>query len=181
MLCEIAIFCKSDENPAELFPHEYSAWTDGGPVDYYPKSGELTRQKFTGIEQTRTVTTEGLQGPVHGYLNIQPPKYPPAKLTGYTCDHSIIAAVNGHAKLLVYAIDTVDPADYDSLPAAMQDMRRYDPIKEAVWDELSSGLVTITPAENQEQVTNMLNVWRTRFPSGSAEKFVLDLRKWGSF
>ena len=180
MLCEVAIFCKSDEDPAEFFPHELSAWADGGPVDYYRNVDSLTQQKYTGVEQTRTVTTEGLQPPVHGFLNVQPPKYPPAKLTGYRCDHSIIADVDAEAKLLVYAIDTVDPDDYDSLPAAMQDMKPDDPIKQEVWDPLEAGLIAITPAENQDQVTAALANWRAANPLGTAREFAIVLRTFTS-
>ena len=158
MLCEVAIFCKSDEDPAEFFPHELSAWADGGPVDYYRNVDSLTQQKYTGVEQTRTVTTEGLQPPVHGFLNVQPPKYPPAKLTGYRCDHSIIADVDAEAKLLVYAIDTVLMDSFGG----------------------EAGLIAITPAENQDQVTAALANWRAANPLGTAREFAIVLRTFTS-
>jgi hypothetical protein len=178
MLTKISIFCESDVdvNPQEDFPHEYSAYVPGGPATYYRKVDDLKREKYTGVEENRTVTTEGLQAPVHAYLNVQPPKYPPAKLTGYDADHSIIAAIDGTIGLLVYSIDTVDPDDYDSLPAAMQGMRPDDPIKEGVWTPLRNGLITITPTENQDQVTTALDNWREQNPLGTATEFAIALR-----
>ena len=185
MLCEIYVFATHDLNPMEEFPQEYSAWADGGPVSTYLKSGELSRQKFTGIEQTRTVTTEGSQSPVHAFLNVQPPKYPPHQLTGYRCDNSIIGDIEAHAEIVVYAVDTVDPADYDSLPAALKGMRPDDPIKdeaapENIWTKVRNGLINVTPAEHQEQVTTALDQWREQNPEGTAREFGIALRTFTS-
>jgi len=180
MLCEIAIFATYDLEPMDEFPHEYSAWADGDPVDFYRRGNDLQRQKFTGVEQTRTVTTEGLQPPVHGYSRAVPPKYPPHQLTGYNCDHTIIADVEAHPQIVVYAINTIDPDDYDSLPAAMKDMRPDDPIKEEVWDKVRDGLIAVTPAEHQDQVTAALDNWRTANPEGTAREFAVALRNFVS-
>lgn len=181
MFCEIAIFAAWDLEPMVEFPHEYSAWADGGPVSIYRNEGDLARQKFDGIEQTRTVTTEGLQAPVHGYSLAAPPKYPPHQLIGYRCDHSIIAAVEAHPQIVVYAINTVDPDDYDSLPAAMQDMRPDDPIKTEVWDPLSAKLIADTPAgEQRDQVTNALTNWRADNPLGTAREITIAVRNFTS-
>jgi len=185
MLCNVSIFCESDMDPMDDFPHVFSSWSDGGAVYYYRGSGDLARQQYEGIEQTRTVTTEGLQSPVHGYLNVQPPKYPPARLTGYNCDDSIIATINGTGGYLVYTIDTVDPDDYDSLLAVMQGMKPNDPIKDDtspgdIWTKLRAGLITITPAENQDQMTTVLDNWRTANPLGTATEFAVALRNFTS-
>lgn len=185
MLCEVSIFCESTDDPMTEFQHELSAWVPGGVANTYRGKGDLLREKYTGVEETRTVTTEGLQSPVHGYLNVQPPKYPPARLTGYRCDDSIIATINGTNGYLVYTIDTVDPADYDSLLAVMKGMKPDDPIKDDtapgnIWTKLSTGLVTITPAENQAQMTTVLNNWRTANPLGTAREFAVALRNFTS-
>ena len=181
MLTQIFVFATYDLDVMAEFPHEMSAWADGGPVDYFRGGSDLTRQKFVGVEQTRTVTTEGLQSPVHGFLRVAPPKYPPHQLTGYNCDHSIIAAVEAHADIIVYAINTIDPDDYDSLPAAMKDMRPDDPIKEEVWTPLEAGLIAVTPVgEQRDQVTAALGNWRTTNPLGTAREFAIALRNFTS-
>ena len=180
MLCEIAIFATHDLDPMAEFPHEHSAWADGGPVSTYRNAGDLSRQKYDGIEQTRTVTTEGLQSPVHGYSRAAPPKYPPHQLTGYRCDHTIIADVEAHPQIVVYVIDTVDPDDYDSLPEIMKGMKADDPIKEEVWDKVETGLINVTPAEHQDQVTTALDNWRTENPLGTAREFAIALRTFTS-
>ncbi|MHC4302730.1 MAG: hypothetical protein ACYS7Y_36185 [Planctomycetota bacterium] len=180
MLCEIAIFATHDLDPMTEFPHEYSAWVDGGAVSRYFNSGDLSRQKYDGIEQTRSVTTEGLQSPAHGYNRAAPPKYPPHQLTGYRCDHTIIADIEAHADIVVLSIDTVDPADYDSLPVAMQDTRPDDPIKESVWTANRAWLIAVTPAENQDQVTAALDNWRADNPLGTARQFGIVVRNFTS-
>ena len=177
MLCEIYIFATHDLIPQEEFPHEHSAWADGDPVSTYRKGGDLSRQKYDGIEQVRTVTSEGLQSPVHGFLRVNPPKYPPHQLTGYDCDSSIIGPVENHAQIIVYAIDC---EDYDSLPEAMQGMRPDDPIKEEVWERVRDGLINVSPAENQEQVASWLNGWRRSNPLGTARDFAIEDRKFTS-
>jgi hypothetical protein len=179
MLTEIFVFAKHDTLIDEEFPHEFSDWEDGDPCfKHYGNSG-LTRQRYEGISQTRTVTTEGLQGPPHGFL-IQPPKYPPCRLEGRRCDHSIIGDVEGHADILVYVIDTVDPEDYDSLPGAMKGMKAKDPIGETLWDKLLTALVAVTPEENKAHVETAMTSWRTDNPEGTAEEFALRLKRFTS-
>ena len=180
MLTEIYVFAKHDTDIDAEFPHEYSAWADGGPVSKYI-GGDLSRQKYDGIEQTRTVTTEGLQGPAQGVSHVAPPRYPPHRLEGRRCDHSIIGAVENHAEIIVYAIDTVDPDDYDSLPAAMQDMRPDDPIGETLWGKLLTGLVAVTTdPDNKAHVETAMTNWRTANPEGSAREFALVLKRFTS-
>jgi len=181
MLCDIYVFATHDLDIDAEFPHEYSAWADGDPCYRHFAAGPLSRQVFEGITQTRTVTTEGLQGPSHNFLNVPPPKFPPCQLVGRRCDHSIIAAVEAHAQIIVYAIDTLNPDDYDSLPAAMQGMRlNADPIKETVWDKLLTGLVNVTPPESKDQLETAMSNWRTGQPDGTAEAFGLALRRYTS-
>jgi len=180
MLCEIVIFATYDLEPMAEFPHEHSDWVDGVVVNQYKNVSDLNRQRFPGVEQTRTVTTEGLQSPVHGYSRAAPPKYPPHQLTGYRCDHSIIVDVEDHAQIVVYVIDTVDPDDYDSLPAAMKGMKADDPIKEEVWTKVRDGLIAVTPSEQQDQVTVALDNWRTENPLGTGREFAIALRTFTS-
>jgi hypothetical protein len=164
------------------FPHKLSDWADDGPATYVRGRGSagLEQDVFTGIKQTRTVTTEGLRSPVHGFSRAAPPKYPPHQLTGYNCDHSIIAAVEAHAQIVVYSIDTIDPDDYDSLPAAMKDMRPGDAIKDEVWTRVRDGLVAVTPEEHKDQVENAMDNWRSATPGGTAREFAIVLRKFTS-
>ena len=180
MLCEIFVFATHDLNIDEEFPHEFSAWADGGPVSKYVGGSGLSRQKYDGIEQTRTVTTEGLQGPPHSVSRAVPPKYPPHRLEGRRCDHTIIAAVDAHAQIIVYSIDTVDPDDYDSLPVVMKDMRPDDPIVDTLWYTLLVGLVNVTPEENKAQVETAMTDWRTANPEGTAREFALVLKRFTS-
>ena len=181
MLTQIFVFATHDLDVMSEFQHEMSAWADGGPVDYFRGGADLTRQKFVGVAQTRTVTTEGLQSPVHGFLRVAPPKYPPHQLTGYNCDHSIISDVEDHAQIVVYSVAPIDPDDYDSLPVAMQDMRPDDPIKEEVWTPLYDGLIAVTPVGDQrDQVTAALDNWRSNNPLGTAREFAIVLRNFTS-
>lgn len=181
MLCQIFLFAVHDLDVMAEFQHEFSAWVDGGPVSRHVGGSGLTRQKFDGIEQTRTVTTEGLQSPVHGFSRAAPPKYPPHQLTGYRCDHSIIAAVDNHAQIVVYSIDTVDPDDYGSLPAAMKDMRPGDTIKDEVWTKVRNGLVAVTPVgELRDQVATWLDSLREDYPLGTAAQLAVAVRTWVS-
>ena len=57
MLCEIAIFATHDLEPMTEFPHEHSDWVDGAVIQNYSKVSDLSRHRFPGVEQTRTVTT----------------------------------------------------------------------------------------------------------------------------
>lgn len=180
MLTEIFMFANHDTDVDAEFPHEYSAWLPGGPVDYYRGGGDLLRQKFSGVEETRSVTTEGLQGPPRQPSFAAPPKYPPHRLEGRRCDHTIIADIEAHADIVVLSIDTVDPDDYASLPVVMQDMRPDDPIKETVWTANRAWLVAVTPAENQDQVTAALDNWRAANPLGTAREFGIAVRNFTS-
>jgi hypothetical protein len=180
MLTEIYVFAKHDTLIDAEFPHEFSDWEDGDPCfKHYGNSG-LSRQRYEGIAQTRTVTTEGLQGPPHGFLTVTPPKYPPCRLEGRRCDHTIIGDVENHPDIIVYVVDTVDPEDYDSLPAPMKGMRATDPIGETVWGKLLTGLVAVTPAENKEHVETAMTNWRDANPGGTAEDFALALKRFTS-
>jgi len=181
MLCEIYVFAKHDTDIDAEFPHEFSDYVDGDPATYNRSRGDLSRDVFTGINQTRTVTTEGLQGPPHGVLTVVPPKYPPCRLEGRRCDHSIISDVENHADILVYVIDTVDPDDYDSLPAAMKGMKAIDPIGETLWDKLLAALIAVTTgAENKAHVETAMTNWREDNPEGTAEDFALTLKRFTS-
>jgi hypothetical protein len=181
MLCEIFVFATHDLNIDAEFPHEFSAYADGGPATYIKGKGDLSRDVFTGVNQTRTVTTEGLQGPAHGVLDVQPPKYPPCRLEGRRCDHTIIGPVENHAEIIVYVIDTIDPDDYDSLPAAMKGMKRNDPIGDDLWLELLTGMVSVTTGDdNKFHVDAAMSAWRRDNPEGTAEGFVLALRRFTS-
>jgi hypothetical protein len=75
----------------------------------------------------------------------------------------------------------VDPDDYDSLPAAMKDMRPGDTIKDDVWGKVRDGLVAVTPAGDQrDQVTAWLDNLRADYPNGTAEQFAIEVRKFTS-
>ncbi len=127
------------------------------------------------------MTTEGLQGPPHGFSYAKPPKFPPHRLEGRRCDHSIIAAVEAHAQVVVYSIDTVDPDDYGSLPAAMKDMRPDGPIKDTVWTNVRDGLVAVTPVGDQRDlVIAWLDGLRADYPLGTAHQFGLEVRRYTS-
>ncbi len=54
MLTSIFVFATHDLDINAEFPHEFSDWVDGGPVSRHVGGSGLTRQKFDGIEQTRT-------------------------------------------------------------------------------------------------------------------------------
>jgi hypothetical protein len=180
MLCEIYVFCTNDLDIDAEFPHEFSDWVDGDPCYRHIGSG-LSRQRYTGVTQTRTVTQEGLQGPQDNILTIFEPKYPPCALRGRRCDHTIIAAVENHPQIVVYSIDTVDPDDYDSLPAAMKDMRPDDPIGEELWDKLLTGLVNVTPGQdNKDHVETAMTNWRSDNPEGTARELYLALKRFTS-
>lgn len=182
MLCQIFVFATHDLDVMAEFPHEMSDWAaTGEAAAYFKNTGDLTRDAFAGVKQARTVTSEGLQAPVHGFSFAAPPKYPPHQLVGYRCDHSIIAAVEAHAQIVVYSIDTIDPDDYDSLPVAMKDMRPDDSIKDEVWVPVHDGLVAVTPAgEQRDQVTAWLDNLRARYPLGTAVQFAIEVRKFTS-
>ena len=181
MLCQIFVFATHDLDVMAEFPHEYSAWADGGPVYKPLRDSGLRRELYQGVEQTRTVTVEGLQGPPHQFSHAKPPKYPPHQLVGRRCDHSIIADVEAHPQIIVYSIDTVDPEDYDSLPAAMQDMRPGDPIKEEVWTPVRNGLVAVAPeGDLRDQVATWLDSLREDYPEGTATQFAIAVRTWVS-
>jgi len=182
MLCDIYVFATHDLDIDAEFPHEYSDWTVGDPEwRRYRSNSDLEQEWIQVTPRTRTVTTEGLQGPSHNFLNVPPPKFPPCQLVGRRCDHSIIAAVEAHAQIIVYAIDTLDPDDYDSLPAAMQGMRlTADPIKETVWDKLLTGLINVTPPESKDQLETAMTNWRTGHPDGTAKDFGLALKQYTS-
>ena len=182
MLCDIYVFATHDLDIDAEFPHEYSDWVIGDPEwRRYRSNGDLEQEWIEVTPRTRTVTTEGLQGPQDNYLHAEPPKFPPCQLVGRRCDHSIIADVEAHAQIIVYAIDTLDPDDYDSLPAAMQGMRLHaDPIKEVVWNKLLTGLVNVTPQDNKEAFETAMTNWRNANPNGSAAAFGLALRRYTS-
>ncbi len=181
MLCQIFVFATHNLDVMAEFPHEHSAWADGDPAVKYLYQTELTRKRFDGVDEIRTVTTEGLQLPVHDFSRADPPKYPPHHLVGYRCDHSIIADVEAHPQIVVYSIDTVDPDDYDSLPDAMKDMRPDDPIKDEVWDKVCDGLVAVTPVgELRDQVATWLDSLRKDHPDGTATQFAIAARTWVS-
>jgi hypothetical protein len=182
MLCQVFVFATHDLDIMAEFPHELSAWAaTGEAAAYFKSTGNLTRNAFAGVKQDRSVTTEGLQGPPHGFSHAAPPKYPPHQLAGRRCDHSIIAAVEGHAQIVVYAIDTIDPDDYDSLPAAMKDMRPGDSIKDEVWGKVRDGLVAVTPVgELRDQVATWLDSLREDYPLATATQFAVEVRTWVS-
>lgn len=181
MEVQVFLFAKWDSEPMTEFPHILSDWSDDGPASYVRGRGTLEQHVFTGTKQTRTITTEGLQSPVHGFSRAVAPKYPAHQLTGYNADHSIVAAVDAHSDLIVYALSTIDPDDYDSLPAAMKDMRPDDPIKEEVWTPLEAGLIAVTPVGDQrDQVTTALGNWRTAHPLGTAREFAIVIRNFTS-
>jgi len=180
MLCEIFVFATHDLDIDAEFPHEFSDWVDGGPVYHQRSGGGLSRQLYEGIEQTRTVTTEGLQGPPHDFSTAHPPKYPPHQLIGRRCDHTIIAAVEAHAQIVVYVIDTVDPDDYDSLPIAMQYMRPDDPVLDDVWTKIRNGLVNVTPVEHEDQVAAWLDNLRADHPLATARQLAIAVRNFTS-
>jgi hypothetical protein len=181
MLCKIYMFATHDLDVDAEFPHEYSDWTVGDPEwRRYRSNSDLEQDWFQVTPRTRTVTSEGLQGPPEGVLNVQPPKYPPCRLEGRRCDHTIIGPVENHARIIVYSIDTVDPDDYDSLPAAMKGMRPNDPIGDALWDKLLTGLVSVTPADNKDHVETAMTNWRAANPDGTASQFALQLKRFTS-
>jgi hypothetical protein len=180
VLCSIYFFCTHDLDPDAAFPVEYSAWVDGD-VTYQDFGNDVSRRRFTGVKQSRTITQEGLMGPPDEFLKVEPPKYPPCQLLGRRCDHTIIAAVEAHEQIVVYSIDTVDPDDYDSLPAAMKDMRPDDPIGEELWDKLLTGLVNVTPGQdNKDHIETAMTNWRSDNPEGTARELYLALKRFTS-
>jgi hypothetical protein len=176
--CEIFVFSVHDYDVMGQFPLEYSSWIPGGAAEEHTAVTELTRKAFAGVDEARTITTEGLRSPVHGFSYAPPPKYPAHRLTGYRCDDSIIVSVDADSSIVVYSIDTVDPADYDSLITDMQDMRPGDPVKEAVWTKVYNGLIAETPSGDQrDSVTAWLDDLRATYPLGTATQFAVEVRK----
>jgi hypothetical protein len=184
ILCDVFLFATHDLDLQAEFPHEHSAWVDGGPVTKTFGKGDLARDVFAGIEQTRTVTQEGLQAPPHAFSHAVPPKFPPHRLIGYRCDQSLIGPLNNHVEIVaVYVIETVNADDYDSLPSVMQGMRRDDPIKdgdapENIWTQIRNGLINETQAAEKPLVTNLLDNWHAANPEGTAEEFGLVVRNY---
>ena len=122
MELQVGIITRFDNDPQADFPHEYSAWQTVIPSPLTRQSADLSRQKYDGVEQTCTVTTEGLHSPVRGLLTVNPPKYPPVRIAAYSCDSSLLAAIQGNAQYMILSADDIG----NGVPAVAEDRGMHD-------------------------------------------------------
>lgn len=180
MEVQIGIITRWDNVPTEDFPHEYSSWVDGGAVNFYRGATDLTRQKYEGIEQTRTVTTEGLHGPVAGLLTVAPPKYPPVRVGQYNCDSAAITLVQGNAQYMVLSVDDIG----NGVPPAAENRSMNDPLPDTDFNDMAAKIEALTRNEigddEADLVASALTYWRTAYPQGTPYEFYLALRRFTS-
>jgi len=177
MKVQVTLLCKYDILPGEEFPHVYGDWADAGQATIVRKSGDLSRDLFTGVRQARTVTTEGLQGPVDGDLLVAPPKYPPLRGETNHCDSTVVLDINSDARFMVLAVDD----DGEGIPAWAEGRGIKDPISEDLWAELSTKIEAVTRSEvgddQADQVATLMTNWRTQNPEGTPEQWLLALKR----
>lgn len=180
MEVKVTLLCKHDIIPGVEFPHEFSDWADDAPVTFVKGSTDLTRQVFTGMGQVRTVTTEGLRGPVHGALLVAPPKYPPLRGEINQADSDVVLSINSDARFMVLAVDDIG----NGVPAWGEDKGLDDPIGQTLWDEMATKIEAVTRSEigdpEADQVATALANWRSDNPEGTAREFMLALRRFTS-
>jgi len=174
MLVQITLLCKYDKIPSEDFPHETS-WVNPHATVRSEVKGDK-KHEYDRTTSDLQIDTEGLRSPVRGELLVTPPKYPPLRAERRPCDSSVLTDVEAHAAYLVLAVDDIG----EGVPAMADGLGSDDPIPEARWSMLRTGIVAVTPEDNKEQVGNLMDNWKTAHPEGTPRQFLLALRNFTS-
>ena len=170
MLVQVTILTKYDKIPSEDFEH-VTSWVNPTPGVRSEVRGDK-KYEYDRTEYDLQVDTEGLRSPVQGELLVTPPKYPPLRAEIRPCDHTVVVDINSSAAYMVLAVDDIG----NGLPPAMEGFGLDEPIPAAKWTELRTGILAVTPAENEEQVGNLMDNWKTANPDGTPKQFLLALR-----
>jgi len=170
MLVDVSFLCKHDKIPSEDFEH-VTSWVNPTPGTRSEVRGDK-KYAYDRIEEDLQVDTEGLRSPVRGELLVTPPAYPPLRAERRPCDSSVLLDVENHAAYLVLAVDDIG----EGVPAMADGLGSDDPIPEARWSMLKTGIVAVTPEDNKEQVGNLMDNWRENNPNGTPAQWLLKLR-----
>lgn len=125
--CKVAILCRYNLSPAEMFAEVLSDYDAGTPKVTVKQRGRLIKDETPYTRYTRTVVTPGIRigAWVGNKYHEEPPKYPPAKIDRCAfVDFDKMAEIAADTRVVILAVDDTG----DGIPVGFEDMGWEEPM-----------------------------------------------------